>query len=200
MLRDTNVTLRCKAEVRTSGKEVLTREFTIYKDNIFIHNKTSVSSDDLLYPLPHARVSNSGTYQCTVKIKDKLEKSEAKTLTVRGGWSWRFTPTNLLTLTFSADLSVLVFTLLWALCRAVHTGAARGRGRGRDHCRPGDHCLVFCSWRDRNHHLLLLRQLHQSDEEGWELHPAGGQVSSQQSRPPPDPLQIQSRCRRIADV
>lgn len=121
VLRDTNVNLRCKAHVRTSGKEVLTREFTIYKDKIIIYTKTSVSSDDLLYPLPHARVSNSGTYQCTVKIKDKLEKSEAKTLTVRGGWSWRFTPTNLLTLTFSADP---LHPLVGSLQGCPHRGCA----------------------------------------------------------------------------
>lgn len=91
--RDTNVTLRCSAPVSSSGQVALTREYTIYRGSSTIYTKTSVSSDDLLYPLPHARFSNSGKYQCAVKIEDTLKTSEAKKLTVTGGW--RFAPTAL---------------------------------------------------------------------------------------------------------
>lgn len=92
--RDTNVTLRCRADVSSSGQEALSHEYTIYKDNIIIYTATSTSSDDLLYPLPYARFSDSGKYYCTVKIKDILETSETTKLTVRGGRRWRGSPSD----------------------------------------------------------------------------------------------------------
>ncbi|XP_026159791.1 platelet endothelial cell adhesion molecule isoform X3 [Mastacembelus armatus] len=82
--RDTNVTLRCKAIISSSGPEALSRKYAIYKDSYLIYNKTSNTSQDLLYPLPEVRVSNIGEYKCKITIKDKEMTSEAEKLTVKG--------------------------------------------------------------------------------------------------------------------
>ncbi|XP_070769805.1 platelet endothelial cell adhesion molecule isoform X3 [Enoplosus armatus] len=82
--RDTNVTLRCQAIVSSSGQEPLSREYTIYKDDNTVYTKTSSTSEDLLYPLPSARASNTGMYMCGINIEDKQKTSRAKKLTVTG--------------------------------------------------------------------------------------------------------------------
>ncbi|XP_007545090.1 platelet endothelial cell adhesion molecule isoform X1 [Poecilia formosa] len=82
--RNTDVALRCKAEVLTSGTEALNRVYTVYKGDSVIYNKTTSSSEDLLYRLPQARVSNNGKYKCAITIMGKAKTSEAATLTVTG--------------------------------------------------------------------------------------------------------------------
>uniref|UniRef100_A0A3B3UDT0 Platelet endothelial cell adhesion molecule-like n=1 Tax=Poecilia latipinna TaxID=48699 RepID=A0A3B3UDT0_9TELE len=82
--RNTDVALRCKAEVLTSGTEALNRVYTVYKGESVIYNKTTSSSEDLLYRLPQARVSNNGKYKCAITIMGKAKTSEAATLTVTG--------------------------------------------------------------------------------------------------------------------
>ncbi|XP_065819202.1 platelet endothelial cell adhesion molecule isoform X7 [Labrus bergylta] len=82
--RDTNVTLRCQAVVSSLGEEALSREYTIFKDGNRVYSKTSSSSEDLLYPLPQARVSNSGKYKCKINIGGKEETSSVQKLTVTG--------------------------------------------------------------------------------------------------------------------
>ncbi|XP_043969212.1 platelet endothelial cell adhesion molecule isoform X2 [Gambusia affinis] len=82
--RDANVVLRCKAEVLAFGTEALNRVYAIYKDDIVIYNKTTSSSEDLLYRLPQARVSNNGKYKCKISIMGEVKASEAATLTVEG--------------------------------------------------------------------------------------------------------------------
>uniref|UniRef100_UPI0037E9161E platelet endothelial cell adhesion molecule isoform X3 n=1 Tax=Semicossyphus pulcher TaxID=241346 RepID=UPI0037E9161E len=82
--RDTNLTLRCKAFVSSSGQEALSREYTIYKDGKKLNVKTSSSSEDLLYPILQARVSNSGKYKCQINIQGQQLNSSAKKLTVTG--------------------------------------------------------------------------------------------------------------------
>ncbi|XP_040002657.1 platelet endothelial cell adhesion molecule isoform X2 [Xiphias gladius] len=82
--RDTNVTVRCKAIVSSSGKEVLSREYTIYKDSNEVYIKNSSTSEDILYQLPEARVSNTGKYKCKVNIEGKEKTSEPEKLTVTG--------------------------------------------------------------------------------------------------------------------
>lgn len=84
MNRGTNVTLRCRAVVSSSGDEMLSREYTIHKDSSTVYTKTSSSSDDLLYPLPEARVSNAGKYKCAVNVGGKQMTSQTKKLTVKG--------------------------------------------------------------------------------------------------------------------
>lgn len=84
MYRDTNVALRCKAEVLAFGTEALNRVYTIYKGDSVIYNKTTSSSEDLLYHLPQARVSNNGKYKCKISIMGEEKASEAATLTVEG--------------------------------------------------------------------------------------------------------------------
>ncbi|KAM6941454.1 platelet endothelial cell adhesion molecule isoform 2-T2 [Lycodopsis pacificus] len=81
--RDTNVTLRCKATVNF-GSEALSRVYTIYKDSNTVYTKTSSTSEDLLYPLSEARVSNTGKYTCKINIEGKQITSRAKKLTVTG--------------------------------------------------------------------------------------------------------------------
>ncbi|KAL7404555.1 hypothetical protein ABVT39_016342 [Epinephelus coioides] len=84
VIRDTNVTLRCKAIVSSTGQETLSREYTIYKDGNKVYTKTSSTSEDLLYPLLEARVFNTGKYKCMINIGGKNMTSEAKKLTVTG--------------------------------------------------------------------------------------------------------------------
>ncbi|XP_028310070.1 platelet endothelial cell adhesion molecule isoform X3 [Gouania willdenowi] len=82
--RGTNVTLRCQAVVSSSGPEPLVREFSVFRDGSRVYTKTSSSSEDFLYLLPDARVSNSGKYKCEVSIEGKSMSSESRRLTVRG--------------------------------------------------------------------------------------------------------------------
>nr|XP_043884000.1 platelet endothelial cell adhesion molecule isoform X3 [Solea senegalensis] len=82
--RDTNVTVRCKATVSSSSQEALSCEYTIYKDSSTVYTKRSSTAEDLLYPLPNAKVSNSGKYKCKITIEGKEMTSEATKLTVTG--------------------------------------------------------------------------------------------------------------------
>lgn len=84
MTRDTNVTLRCKAFVSSSGLEALSREYRIYKDGNTIYSKNTSTEEDLLYPLSEARVSNSGKYKCKISIEQEDMTSGAEKLTVAG--------------------------------------------------------------------------------------------------------------------
>ncbi|XP_068445118.1 platelet endothelial cell adhesion molecule isoform X2 [Clinocottus analis] len=82
--RDTNVTLRCRATVSSSGHEALSREYTIYKDSNTIYTETSSSSEDLLYTLSETRVFNNGKYTCKINIEGKEMTSGPSKLTVTG--------------------------------------------------------------------------------------------------------------------
>ncbi|XP_029917895.1 platelet endothelial cell adhesion molecule isoform X4 [Myripristis murdjan] len=84
VIRDTNVTVRCKAIVSSSGEQPLSRSYTIYKDSYEVYTKTTSSSEDLLYPLPQARVSNTGKYKCKIDIEGRQMVSNSKKLTVTG--------------------------------------------------------------------------------------------------------------------
>ncbi|XP_060950676.1 platelet endothelial cell adhesion molecule-like isoform X2 [Limanda limanda] len=81
---DTNVTVRCKATIIHSGTEMLSREYTIYKGRREVYTKTSSTSEDMMYLLPGARLSNTGRYKCKINIEGKEMTSEATQLTVRG--------------------------------------------------------------------------------------------------------------------
>lgn len=81
---DTNVTLRCRAQVSSSIQAPIVREYTIYKDSSTIYTKTSTSSEDLVYLLPHVRFSSTGRYRCALKVVDNLKSSEAQKLRVTG--------------------------------------------------------------------------------------------------------------------
>ncbi|XP_008293784.1 platelet endothelial cell adhesion molecule isoform X3 [Stegastes partitus] len=82
--RGTNVTVRCRASVSSSGQEALSREYTVYKDGSEVYTKTTSSSDDFLYLLPDARVSNSGKYKCKINIEGRQRTSNAEKLAVEG--------------------------------------------------------------------------------------------------------------------
>lgn len=84
VIRDTSVILKCQAVVSSSGQEPLSRHYTIYKDGEEVYTKTSSTSEDLLYRLPEARVSNTGKYKCQITIEDKKMISDFKKLTVTG--------------------------------------------------------------------------------------------------------------------
>lgn len=76
--------MRCKATVSSSGSEPLSCEYTMYKDNDIVYTKTSSTSEDFLYRLSDARVSNNGKYMCTIRIGDKDLKSNIQKLAVTG--------------------------------------------------------------------------------------------------------------------
>ncbi|XP_041839653.1 platelet endothelial cell adhesion molecule isoform X3 [Melanotaenia boesemani] len=82
--RNTNVTIRCKAKVFILGSEALTRRYVIYKDNKIVNSKNTSSSEDYLYHLLNARVSNNGKYKCQINIDDQHMTSETEKLTVTG--------------------------------------------------------------------------------------------------------------------
>ncbi|XP_072319334.1 platelet endothelial cell adhesion molecule isoform X2 [Eucyclogobius newberryi] len=82
--RDTNVTVRCGAVVSSSGRQPLSREYTIYKDGVVVYHKTTSSTEDLLYALSRARVSHTGKYKCKISIEGKSASSDARKLTVTG--------------------------------------------------------------------------------------------------------------------
>ncbi|MEQ2233274.1 hypothetical protein ILYODFUR_020140 [Ilyodon furcidens] len=86
VIRNTSVTLRCKAGVLAYGTEAPNRVYTIYKDDNVIYNKTTSSSEDFFYNLPEARVSNNGKYRCMINIMGEKMASEVVTLTVTGGF------------------------------------------------------------------------------------------------------------------
>uniref|UniRef100_A0AAQ4QJB5 Ig-like domain-containing protein n=1 Tax=Gasterosteus aculeatus aculeatus TaxID=481459 RepID=A0AAQ4QJB5_GASAC len=81
--RNTNVTLRCRANV-VSVEKALSREYTIYKDGNAIYNKTSSTSEDLLYHLSEVRVSDNGKYSCRISAEGQQATSSAKKLEVTG--------------------------------------------------------------------------------------------------------------------
>ncbi|XP_071360447.1 platelet endothelial cell adhesion molecule isoform X2 [Trachinotus anak] len=82
--RGTNVTVRCKAIVSSSGQEVLNHKYIIYKGSQEIYTKNSSTSEDLLYLLPEARISNTGKYKCSLDIEGKHATTEFKELRVTG--------------------------------------------------------------------------------------------------------------------
>ncbi|KAM4750240.1 platelet endothelial cell adhesion molecule isoform 2-T2 [Anableps anableps] len=82
--RSTNVTLRCKVKVLSFKNDELNRVYTIYKGERIIYSKTTNSSEDFLYSLLEARVSNNGKYKCKVNIMGEMKTSEAAMLTVTG--------------------------------------------------------------------------------------------------------------------
>uniref|UniRef100_A0A3Q2SRU9 Platelet endothelial cell adhesion molecule n=1 Tax=Fundulus heteroclitus TaxID=8078 RepID=A0A3Q2SRU9_FUNHE len=82
--RGTNVTLRCKGKVLTSRMDALIRVYTISKDDVVIYNKTTSSSEDFLYHLPEARVSNNGKYRCRMHMMGEEMGSQAVRLSVTG--------------------------------------------------------------------------------------------------------------------
>ncbi|XP_067354497.1 platelet endothelial cell adhesion molecule isoform X4 [Channa argus] len=83
--RGTNVTVRCQAVISSSsGQEALSRNYTLIRNNVHLYTKTSSTSDDFLYQLPDARVSQAGKFRCSVNIEGNRKESEAKTLTVTG--------------------------------------------------------------------------------------------------------------------
>uniref|UniRef100_H3DJF7 Platelet endothelial cell adhesion molecule n=1 Tax=Tetraodon nigroviridis TaxID=99883 RepID=H3DJF7_TETNG len=81
---DTDVTLRCRVPVSSLEQAALNRQYTIYRGSSAIVSKTSNTSDDFLHLLPRVRFSNSGKYQCAVKIEETLKYSNTKKLTVTG--------------------------------------------------------------------------------------------------------------------
>ncbi|RVE76553.1 hypothetical protein OJAV_G00009700 [Oryzias javanicus] len=82
--RDTNVTLRCQAKVLTKDSFALTRKYIIYKEDRAVHAETTESSDDVLYLLPEARVSNNGKYKCQLIIEGINMSSQLIKLEVTG--------------------------------------------------------------------------------------------------------------------
>ncbi|XP_039509987.1 platelet endothelial cell adhesion molecule isoform X5 [Pimephales promelas] len=79
----TNLSLRCEAKVSHSLPQPLTYSFSFLQDDQVMYSKnTSVSVVER--SLSPARVFNSGRYQCTVRIYDKIKPSTSQTLRVTG--------------------------------------------------------------------------------------------------------------------
>ncbi|XP_067313379.1 platelet endothelial cell adhesion molecule isoform X2 [Pseudorasbora parva] len=79
----TNLTLRCEAKVSHSLSQSLTFSFSFLQDDQVVYSKNT-SSSVVQRSLSPARVSNSGRYQCTVRINNKFRTSNSQTLRVTG--------------------------------------------------------------------------------------------------------------------
>lgn len=75
-----NVTLRCRAELDVPA----TVELTVFKGQHVVCTQTTSSSDDMLCPLSHLKMANSGDYWCRVASGDAQESSKSHELTVAG--------------------------------------------------------------------------------------------------------------------
>ncbi|KAJ8002038.1 hypothetical protein DPEC_G00175650 [Dallia pectoralis] len=64
--RRANVTVRCQAKI--SSYDSPKREYTFYQDSAVVLTQSSNTSEDALYHLPDARVSNNGKYKCRVSV------------------------------------------------------------------------------------------------------------------------------------
>lgn len=85
--RSSNVTLRCQAKVTLLHPELpLRRDYVMYKDEQVVYRKATSSAEDFVYPLPDARVSNTGKYRCGIQIQDQQTNSDTQRLTVTGGF------------------------------------------------------------------------------------------------------------------
>ncbi|XP_067238833.1 platelet endothelial cell adhesion molecule isoform X2 [Chanodichthys erythropterus] len=79
----TNVILRCETKVSHSHPQPLTHTFSFQLDDQVIYSKNT--SDSVVERgLSPARVSNSGRYQCIVRVFDKTKTSNSQALKVTG--------------------------------------------------------------------------------------------------------------------
>ncbi|KAK9978222.1 hypothetical protein ABG768_019983 [Culter alburnus] len=79
----TNVILRCEAKVSHSHPQPLTYTFSFLQDDQVMYSK-NISDSVVERGLSPARVSNSGRYQCTVRVFDKIKTSYSQALRVTG--------------------------------------------------------------------------------------------------------------------
>ncbi|XP_048040762.1 platelet endothelial cell adhesion molecule isoform X2 [Megalobrama amblycephala] len=79
----TNVILRCEAKVSHSHPQPLTYTFSFLLDDQVTYSK-NISDSVVERGLSPARVSNSGHYQCTVRVFDKIKTSNSQALKVTG--------------------------------------------------------------------------------------------------------------------
>lgn len=79
----TNVTLRCEVSISQDTALHPTYHFQFTKDDVLIKS-TDTTEDAALYELNPARAADSGSYGCTVTVKEKSKTSLDKTLRVIG--------------------------------------------------------------------------------------------------------------------
>ncbi|KAJ3600759.1 hypothetical protein NHX12_031734 [Muraenolepis orangiensis] len=79
----TAVTLRCAVDVSHDPSLSLTNVFRFTRYDATVHTVTTADSE-ALYRLDPARAADSGTYECQVKVEEKVKSSVGQTLSVTG--------------------------------------------------------------------------------------------------------------------
>lgn len=84
--RGTNLTLTCIANIGHSGTLPLL-QFSLYKD-YNKHNSINISqtntSNHMNFSIPDARASDTGSYQCEVKVNSQYRDSSIVQISVKG--------------------------------------------------------------------------------------------------------------------
>ncbi|KAG9350386.1 hypothetical protein JZ751_026745, partial [Albula glossodonta] len=81
----TNVSIQCEAKITYNTMASLNHQYMFYKDDKMVYEKNTTSKERLIsFPILGARVANSGTYKCSVRINTSYRESEQKPLTVEG--------------------------------------------------------------------------------------------------------------------
>uniref|UniRef100_A0AAY4API7 Ig-like domain-containing protein n=1 Tax=Denticeps clupeoides TaxID=299321 RepID=A0AAY4API7_9TELE len=83
LVTQTDVTLRCEAQISHSSVELLIHSFRFLRDGVIVYNKNS-SDTTVDYKITPARASNSGWYNCVVRVLGKEKASPKKRLIVTG--------------------------------------------------------------------------------------------------------------------
>ncbi|TRY74217.1 hypothetical protein DNTS_001649, partial [Danionella cerebrum] len=78
-----NLTLRCEARVSHSLPQPLSHTFSFLQDDQLVYAE-NISASVVEHTLSPARVSNSGHYQCLVRIYNKSKSSNSKAVRVTG--------------------------------------------------------------------------------------------------------------------
>ncbi|XP_005164330.2 platelet endothelial cell adhesion molecule isoform X1 [Danio rerio] len=79
----TNLILRCEADVSHSLSRPPTHSFSFLHNGQVVYSK-NISASVVERTFSPARVSNSGQYECTVRIEDKAKTSNRQTLRITG--------------------------------------------------------------------------------------------------------------------
>ncbi|XP_030646205.1 platelet endothelial cell adhesion molecule [Chanos chanos] len=81
--RGTSVILVCKGHVSSSSPQLLRGTFEFLRNDEVVHSVNTTRNEVELKINP-ARVSNSGFYECSVRIEDRFKKSNPEKLIVQG--------------------------------------------------------------------------------------------------------------------
>ncbi|KAL4657903.1 platelet endothelial cell adhesion molecule-like isoform X1 [Arapaima gigas] len=79
----TRVTLKCEVDVSQEGSQLLTYQFSFFKDLDLLHSQNT-TVPHVTHQLEPARAAHSGEYCCSMKIQSKKKISNTKIVTVSG--------------------------------------------------------------------------------------------------------------------